>query len=305
MSIALAIHGGAGVLPPAELTTDLKQQYEAGLRDALRAGFEVLLHDGSAVSAVERAVQALEDHPLFNAGRGAVFNHMGQHELDASIMDGRTLRAGAVCAVSRIKNPVCLARLVMERSEHVLLCGEGAEQFAAEQGMEWTDPSYFFTQRRYDQFCRARQQQTMKLDDGKVIPMGTVGAVACDRNGNVAAATSTGGITNKRYGRVGDSPLIGAGTYANNATCAVSCTGHGEFFIRYVVAYDVHCLMAYRGLSLQEAARLVVMDKLLPAGGEGGLIAADNQGRLSLIFNGTGMYRAWRTSEGTEEVAIY
>ncbi|MCS6991030.1 MAG: isoaspartyl peptidase/L-asparaginase [Chitinophagales bacterium] len=305
MPFALAVHGGAGVLPRSEMTDELRRQYEQGLLLALQQGFSALTQGADAVSAVVLAVSILEDYPLFNAGRGSVFNHQGQHEMDASVMDGRTLAAGAVCAVSRIRNPVQLAHLVLQRSQHVMLCGAGAEQFAVEQGMKLVTPDYFFTERRYEQFLQARRRQAMQLDDGATIPLGTVGAVACDPHGNVAAATSTGGLNNKRYGRVGDSPIIGAGTYADNRTCAVSCTGHGEFFIRHVAAFDVHCLMAYKGMSVNAAAHCVIMEKLKPAGGEGGLIAVDPNGTIAMIFNGQGMYRAAQVAGGDPLVAIY
>lgn len=305
MDFAIAVHGGAGVLPQGEMTEDLRLQYEAGLHAAVKAGYDALAQGADALTAVTRAVTVLEDDPIFNAGRGAVFNHIGTHELDASIMDGRSLQAGAVCGVSHIKNPVLLARLIMEKSEHVMLCGNGAEQFAVDQGMALVDASYFDTERRRQQWLRASRQQAMQLDDGKILPIGTVGAVARDAAGNLAAATSTGGITNKRYGRVGDSPIIGAGTYACNQTCAVSCTGHGEFFLRHVVAYDVHCLMAYRGLTLEAAVRYVLFDKLLPAGGEGGIIAVDAEGQPVLLFNGAGMYRGYQQYNAAPVVEIY
>jgi beta-aspartyl-peptidase (threonine type) len=286
------------------MTTALQQQYEAGLRGALEAGYKVLADGGSSLDAVTTAVMALEDFPLFNAGKGAVFNHIGGHEMDAAIMYGRQLEAGGVCGVSGVKNPVKLARAVMEHSGHVLLCGHGAEAFGREQGLDFEDDAYFYNEQRYNQWQEALKENVVQLDhtDKK---FGTVGAVALDRAGNMAAATSTGGLTNKKYGRVGDSPIPGAGTYANNNTCAVSCTGTGELFLRGVVAYDVSCLMEYKGYTLKEACNLVVMDKLVKTGGEGGLIAIDHMGNIEMPFNSEGMYRACMDSNGRKEVLIY
>ncbi len=303
--VTLAIHGGAGTILREEMTVAREAAYRDGLRQALQRGWKVLDAGGAALDAVEAAVVALEDEPLFNAGRGAVFTNDEKHEMDASIMAGEDLRAGAAAMVSGIKNPIRLARRVLEESEHVLLCGAGAEEFAREAGCEFAPPAYFFDQFRFDQLLEARRENVTQLDHAPAKKFGTVGAVACDARGNLAAATSTGGMTNKRFGRVGDTPLIGAGTYADNRTCAVSCTGHGEFFIRAVVAYDVACLMKYKGLSLAAACDEVVNATLRELGGEGGLIAVDGAGHVALPFNSAGMYRAWITAGREAEIAIY
>lgn len=287
----------------SSMTAELQQQYEQGLQDALQAGYSVLQSGGSAVDAVQAAVVSLEDFPLFNAGRGSVFNNVGRHEMDASIMDGSNLMAGAVSGISHIKNPVLLARTIMDKSEHVLLCGQGAEQFAKQQGLQFEDDTYFYVHHRYEQWQQALKEDSISLDHNDK-KFGTVGAVALDANGNLAAATSTGGMTNKKFGRMGDSPIIGAGTYANNNTCAISCTGHGELFIRAVVAYDISCLMEYKGLSLREACDVVVHDKLVKIQGEGGLVALDKHGNIELPFNSEGMYRGYAT-ENERKVMIY
>ena len=311
---ALAIHGGAGTILPAELTPEKEYAYSTALHNALAAGEAVLRAGGTALEAVAAAVTSLEDEPLFNAGRGAVFTHTGTHELDAAIMCGATHRAGAVAGVTGVRNPIVLAQAIALHSEHILLCGEGAAAFAKDQGLAFADASYFDTPMRHAQWQQALLDDTVGLDhsikvssaaDLKEKKFGTVGAVALDAHGNIAAATSTGGMTNKRYGRVGDTPIIGAGTYADNATCAISCTGHGEFFIKNVVAYDVACLMRYQNLPLAEAARIVVMDKLLPQGGEGGLIGIDKEGNITLPFNSAGMYRGWLREGETAQVAIF
>ncbi|MBP8823118.1 MAG: isoaspartyl peptidase/L-asparaginase [Flavobacteriales bacterium] len=302
---AIAIHGGAGTLDPAALTSDKEKAYRSALSGAVRRGHAVLARGGSAVDAVELAVRALEDTPLFNAGRGSVFTAEGQHEMDAAIMQGSDLRAGAVAAVHNVKNPVGLARRVMEQSSHVLISGRGAFEFAYRHKLELEDDAYFFDQYRHDQWQEVKHSQEVRLDHSTgERKFGTVGAVALDAAGNLAAATSTGGMTNKRWQRIGDSPVIGAGTYANNATCAISCTGNGEAFLRAVAAHDVHALMAYKGLSLVEAVRTVVHEKLPPLDGEGGLIAVDKSGTTVMDFNCTGMYRA-RIDERGEEVAIF
>lgn len=301
--IRLAIHGGAGTILRSSMTAELQQQYEQGLQDALQAGYSVLQSGGAAVDAVQAAMVSLEDFPLFNAGRGSVFNNVGGHEMDASIMDGSNLMAGAVSGISHVKNPVLLARTVMDKSEHVLLCGQGAEQFAKQQGLQFEDDAYFYVQHRYEQWQQALKEDSISLDHNDK-KFGTVGAVALDANGNLAAATSTGGMTNKKFGRMGDSPIIGAGTYANNNTCAISCTGHGELFIRSVVAYDISCLMEYKGLSLREACDVVVHDKLVKIQGEGGLVALDKHGNIELPFNSEGMYRGYVT-ENERKVMIY
>jgi beta-aspartyl-peptidase (threonine type) len=285
------------------MTPEKEKAYKSALEDALNKGFFLLKDGSSALDAVQAAVMSLEDCPLFNAGKGSVFTHDGTHEMDAAIMEGKYLKAGAVAGVRNIKNPVLLARNVMDKSEFVLLSGKGAEDFAILHAISTEEAEYFFDQLRYDQLLESHSTGKTQLDhtDKK---FGTVGAVAYDKHGNLAAATSTGGMTNKRFSRIGDSPIIGAGTYANNQTCAISCTGHGEFFIRSVVAYDVSCLMEYKGLSLEEACNLVVNKKLKEMGGEGGLIAVDNLGNVCLPFNSEGMYRGWM-SEKEKNVSIY
>ena len=303
--LALAIHGGAGTISRALLTVEQETAYRDGLHQALRSGWEVLTGGGEALDAVEAAVCALEDNPLFNAGRGSVFTHNEKHEMDAALMSGKDLRAGAVAAVGGIKNPIKLARFVMEETPHVLLCGSGAEEFARESGFELAPPEYFFSESRYEQLLQARREQEVRLDHSPVKKFGTVGAVARDAEGHLAAATSTGGMTNKRFGRVGDTALIGTGTYADDSTCAISCTGHGEFFIRTVAAHDVSCLMKYKGLTLFDACEQLVNQTLHEMGGEGGLIAVDGAGNIALPFNSEGMYRAWITSQQEAQVAIY
>jgi beta-aspartyl-peptidase (threonine type) len=292
---AIAIHGGAGTLTKSMMSADKEQQYLSALQLATEAGKRVLENNGSALDAVEAAVVELENCPLFNAGKGAVFNHIGEHELDASIMFGKNTAAGAVAGVRHISNPISLAKAVLQKSNHVMLMGDGAEQFAKEQNFELVDQSYFYNEFRYQQWQQIKNEDKFMLDHSVAIEekkKGTVGAVALDKFGNLAAATSTGGMTNKKWGRVGDTPIIGAGTYANNSTCAVSCTGHGEFFIEQVVAYDVHCLMLYKNLTLKEATEFVVLDKLKKIEAEGGLISLDKDGNISLVFNSEGMYRA-------------
>lgn len=306
-NFAIAIHGGAGTLVKGLMTATLEAEYRAVLENALAVGYAVLEKGGSAVDAVETAVKMLEDTPLFNAGKGAVFTAEGTHEMDAAIMDGKNLKAGAVSLVTGIKNPVALARDIMDKSYHVFLAGEGAMEFAKSNGHEILDPEYFYDEVRYQQWQNIKDSDTFELDhsvkkDGK---FGTVGAVACDQHGNTAAATSTGGMTNKKWGRVGDSPMIGAGTYANDATCAISCTGSGEFFIRGVVAYDVSCLMEYKGLSLEEAADEVIQKRIVKIGGDGGLIAIDAEANIAMPFNTEGMYRGFKTSKGEQEISIY
>ncbi len=305
--IALAIHGGAGTLLKGVMTQEKEKRYKEALALALEQGYAVLEGNGTAVEAVEVAVKSLEDSPLFNAGKGSVFTAEGTHEMDAAIMEGETLNAGAVSLITGIKNPVSLARDVMEKSEHVFLAGEGAMRFAKDHGFALEDPTYFHDDLRHKQWLAIRGSDSFQLDhsDKKDSKFGTVGAVALDSNGNIAAATSTGGMTNKKWGRVGDSPMIGAGNYANNQTCAVSCTGSGEFFIRGVVAYDVSCLMEYKGLTLQEAADEVIQKRILAIGGDGGLIAIDVHGNIAMPFNTEGMYRAKKDSFGTTEIAIY
>jgi beta-aspartyl-peptidase (threonine type) len=313
--MALAIHGGAGTILKSAMTPELEAEYRGGLEAALTAGWAVLDRGGSALDAVEEAVGSLEDLPLFNAGRGSVFNHDGKNEMDAAIMDGSSLKAGAVAFVRNVKNPIKLARLVMEKTEHVLLAGDGAIQFAEEMGVELKDNTYFFTEHRWQQLEDAIAAGRIQLDHsqaetrplgsvprGQETSLGTVGAVACDANGNLAAATSTGGMTNKKFGRVGDTPIIGSGTYADE-TCAVSCTGHGEYFILGVTAYDIAARMKYKGLSLESAAEETIA-RLTSIGGEGGLIAVDTQGNVVLPFNSEGMYRGYMI-ESQRSVDIY
>ena len=299
---ALVIHGGAGTLSPEQMTPEIERDVRAGLQRSLDAGHAILRNRGSSLDAVTAAVRALEDDPLFNAGRGAVFTSAETHEMDAAIMDGRTLRAGAVGAVTRVRNPIDLARAVMEKSPHVMLAGNGAEDFARELRLEIVDDEYFSTEQRWQALERVRGARTEALSDAD--RHGTVGAVALDEAGNLAAATSTGGNTNKRLGRVGDSPIIGAGTYANNKTCAVSATGDGEFFMRAVAGHDLSALMEYCGMNLGEAARAVI-DKVEALGGTGGLIAVDREGNIALPFNTTGMYRGSIDAEGRNFVGIY
>ena len=329
----LLIHGGVGTIVKENMTPSKEQAYLQTLEQAVLAGEEILKASGTAVEAVEAAVLVMEDSPLFNAGKGSVFTHMGKNEMDASIMDGRTLDAGAVLAVGRIKNPIAAARQVMENSLHVMLEGEGAEQFAEQRGCELVDPTYFYDEARFLQLQLAQQNEEVILDhSGENLPaeaklrpgqagksidgniengghessgLGTVGAVALDVYRNLAAATSTGGMTNKRFGRIGDTPIIGAGTYANNKTCAVSCTGHGEYFIRNVVAYDVSALIEYKQLSLLESADYVVHEKLKNQDGEGGLVAVDAKGNYIMCFNTPGMYRGIVTARSKCKVEIY
>ena len=304
---AIAIHGGAGTILKSTMTAEKELAYKTALQDAIVAGENVLKTGGSSLDAVEKAIISLENNPLFNAGKGAVFTNSGKNEMDASIMNGKDLTAGAVAGITNIKNPISLSRAVMEKSEHVFLAGPGAIEFAKKINAEFAPDDYFFVQMRYDQLQKAKESDTMILDhtDDNEKKFGTVGAVALDLNGNIAAGTSTGGMTNKKYGRVGDSPVIGAGTYANNNTCAISCTGHGEFFLRSVVAYDISCLMEYKGLSLKEACDVVVMGKLVKIGGEGGLIALDAKGNIELPFNSEGMYRAKKSSDTELFIGIY
>jgi beta-aspartyl-peptidase (threonine type) len=309
----LVIHGGAGTIVKDDMTPELEKAYMDGLRDALSAGFAVLDEGGTAVNAVKAALVVLEDHILFNAGRGAVFTKKGVQEMDAAIMDGSNLAAGAVAGIRNVRNPIELAAEVMRNSNHVFLSGKGANDFAIKQGIKLEPDEYFFSQFRYDQWKAIRDSDRYSLDHTHLHleelmrdkKFGTVGAVACDAQGHLAAATSTGGMTNKKYGRIGDSPLIGIGTYANDATCAISCTGHGEMFIRAVASYDVSCLMEYRQLSLQEAMDVVVNQKLKSLNGEGGMIGVDAKGQHAMVFNSAGMYRAYKNSRGETEVLIY
>lgn len=337
--IALAIHGGAGTILRSQMTPELEREYRGALENALRAGYAILESGGSSLDAVEASVIVLEDSPLFNAGRGSVFTHEGEQEMDASIMDGSTLKAGAVAFVKNIRNPIRLARLVMEKTEHVLLAGEGANQFAEQLGIETEPDEYFFTEHRWLQLQEAMAAGRVQLDHSAIADrgsriadsnssdrtaeqesedlgpdenprsairnpqLGTVGAVACDSRGRLAAATSTGGMTNKKFGRVGDTPIIGAGNYADE-TVAVSCTGHGEYFMLASTAYDVAARMKYKGLSLEAAARETI-EHLTSIQGEGGLIAVDSQGNVTLPFNSEGMYRGWATSSLPMSTELY
>ncbi|GAB5518357.1 MAG: isoaspartyl peptidase/L-asparaginase [Rhodothermales bacterium] len=316
--IALAIHGGAGTILRENMTSEREAAYQAGLNDALDAGYAILESGGSSMDAVVAAVQVLEENPLFNAGRGAVYTSEGTHELDAAIMDGATRNSGAVAGLTTIKSPIALARLVMDESKHVMMMGDGAEVFADGFDVERVDNTYFNTDFRYQQLERAREREQtssrgMRLPSPdpeleiapEALAYGTVGAVAVDRRGNLAAATSTGGMTNKRFGRVGDVPVIGAGTYADNATAAISATGHGEYFIRGVVAHDIASMMRYTEASVDNAARTVVMDKLTELGGTGGIIAVDAQGNVTMPFNTAGMYRGAIDADGNRVVRIY
>jgi beta-aspartyl-peptidase (threonine type) len=298
LEYSIVIHGGAGNISPEFIPKDRAAGIESKLEEALNAGISILASGGSSLDAVTEVVCLLEDSPFFNAGKGAVFNHEGKNELDACLMDGKTLEAGAVTGVGDIKNPILAARLVMEKSPHVLMMGKGASEFACSMGMEIVDSSYFFTEKRWNDLQK-------QLEEEKVEKYGTVGCVALDKYGNLAAATSTGGMTNKKLGRIGDSPIVGAGNYANNNSCAVSGTGHGEFFMRFTVAHDISALMQYDGMSVQEAASRVVHEKLSPAGGKGGVICLDRFGNMAIEFNTTGMLRAWGDSEGKKGIVVF
>lgn len=314
---ALAIHGGAGTIKRENLTPEQEKEYRQKLEEALNAGFEVLENGGEATLAVIAAVQVMEDSPLFNAGRGAVFTHDGRNEMDAAIMDGRDRNAGAVAELTIVKSPIQAAYQVMINSPHVFMVGRGAEQFAREQNLEIVDPGYFRDEKRYQQLMKIRETEKQQLDHSSIRLLeledpyfndrkyGTVGAVALDQHGNIAAATSTGGMTNKRYGRVGDVPVIGAGTYADNATCAVSATGHGEFFIRNVVAHEIASIMRYGNKSLSEAADEVVMEQLVEMDGSGGVISIDRFGNIAMPFNSAGMYRGYIRQKGEAKTFIY
>jgi beta-aspartyl-peptidase (threonine type) len=291
--VAMVIHGGAGTITRADMTAERESDYRGKLTEALKAGYEILAAGGSSLDAVEATIRVMEDSPLFNAGRGAVFTNQGRNEMDASIMDGTRMLAGAVASVSGIKNPITAARRVMTETKHVMLVGEGAVAFAREQGLEMADSQYFFTQRRWDDLQEEKEKEH-----------GTVGAIAIDKDGNIAAGTSTGGLTNKRWGRVGDSPIIGAGTYANSSTCGVSGTGVGEFFMRGLVAYDVSAHMELLGMSLADAAQAVI-DKLTKVGGSGGFIALDKNGNIAMPFNTEGMYRGYIRADGVPHTFLY
>ena len=326
-NITLVIHGGAGTITRQNMTPEKEKAYREVLNQALQTGYGVLKKGGTSMDAVEATIRIMEDSPLFNAGKGSVFTHDGKNEMDAAVMDGKTGKAGSIAGVTVIKNPISTARRVMDKSEHVMMMGPGAEAFAKAQGMEIVDPKYFYTEARWKALQQAIKEEKIELDhsekpapidksrktgsimDDKIFTegkkYGTVGCVALDQFGNLAAGTSTGGMTNKRYGRVGDAPIIGAGTYANNATCAVSATGHGEYFIRSVVGFDISALMDYKGMSVKNAADEVVMKKLVERGGEGGVIALDAKGNVAMPFNSEGMYRGYIKADGTSEVLIY
>lgn len=308
---AIAIHGGAGTILRVNMNNEIEQKYKTALNESILAGENILINSGLAIDAVEASIRSLENNSLFNAGKGSVFSYEGEHEMDASIMNGKDLMAGAVAGVKNVKNPITLAKSVMQYSNHVFIAGQGAEVFAKQLNIEMAPNEYFFEQMRYNQLIQAKSNKRVDLDhvdykfENSEKKFGTVGAVALDIFGNLAAGTSTGGMTNKKHGRIGDTPIIGAGTYANNQTCAVSCTGHGEFFIRSVVAYDISCLIEYKGFSLKEACNLVVKDKLIKIGGEGGLIALDAKGNIELSFNSEGMYRASKIANENVYIGIY
>lgn len=312
-NFGLVIHGGAGTILKKNMSDSLEIAYRTKLEEAIRVGHEILKNGGSAMEAVTKTINVMEDSPLFNAGKGAVFTHEETNELDASVMEGATLNAGAVAGVTRIKNPIDLALAVMNDSPHVMLSGKGAEEFAQERGFQLVDPSYFFTKNRYESLLRVKERdalnnvsQTTFIDPWiKDSKFGTVGCAALDKNGNLAAGTSTGGMTNKRWNRIGDAPIIGAGTYANNATCAVSSTGWGEYFIRAMVAHDISALMEYKGMTLKEAAKEVIQKKVPELGGDGGIVSIDKNGNVAMEFNTEGMYRAHMNANGELFIGIY
>ncbi|MFQ5629172.1 MAG: isoaspartyl peptidase/L-asparaginase family protein [bacterium] len=312
-AFGMVIHGGAGTILKKNMTPELEAAYQAKLEEALATGHEILKNGGASMDAVQAAINIMEDSPLFNAGKGAVFTHDGTHELDASFMDGKTLNVGAVAGVKHAKNPINLARLVMDKSEHVMMAGAGAEEFGKLYGIELVDQTYFYTERRRQQLERAKeaeQAESGSSSSANIITredhkFGTVGAVALDKSGNLAAGTSTGGMTNKKFGRIGDSPIIGAGTYANNNSCAVSATGHGEYFIRLTVTRDIAALVEYKGMSVQDAGDKIINEKLTALGGTGGVIIIDRYGNMATPFNTAGMYRGWVGEDGEVVVRIY
>ncbi len=306
-TFSIAVHGGAGTLLKGKMTPKSEQAYKSALSKAINAGYDILAERGNALDAVEKAVMLLENSPLFNAGKGSVFTAGGTHEMDAAIMEGKDLNAGAVSLISGVKNPICLARVVLEKSPHVLLAGTGAMEFARLHNLKFEKEDYFYNEFRYQQWKEIKHSDHFQLDhsDDKDQKFGTVGAVACDHRENLAAATSTGGMTNKNWGRIGDTPLNGIGNYANNATCAVSCTGSGEFFMRGVVAYDLSCLIEHKKWNLKKAAKEVIHHRLLKLNGDGGLIAVNRHGNIVMPFNTEGMYRAMRNSTGEQLIAIY
>lgn len=314
-TFGIVIHGGAGTILKENMTDSLEIAYKETLEKAIKVGHDILANGGDAMDAVTATINVMEDSPLFNAGKGAVFTHEETNELDASVMDGKTLNAGAVAGVTRIKNPIDLARAVMDSSAHVMLSGKGAEIFAQSQGFEMTDPEYFYTENRYKSLMRIKDKEKTQLDHDEKVSFvdpyikdskfGTVGCAALDKNGNLAAGTSTGGMTNKRWNRIGDAPIIGAGTYANNNSCAVSSTGWGEYFIRAMVAHDISALMEYKGMSLKDAAYEVIHNKMGGLGGDGGIVAIDKDGNVTMEFNTAGMYRAHMNADGELVIGIY
>ncbi len=314
-TFGIVIHGGAGTILKENMTDSLEKAFKVKLEEAIGKGHAILEAGGTALDAVKASITVMEDSPLFNAGRGAVFTHEETNELDASIMDGATLNAGAVAGVTHVRNPILLAEEVMLNSDHVMLAGKGAEEFAKTRGIDLVDPAYFYTEGRYQSLLRAKEKEKIELDHdaktasfdpyAKDYKFGTVGCVALDKNGNLAAGTSTGGMTNKRWNRIGDAPIIGAGTYANNATCAVSSTGWGEYFIRAMVAHDISALMDYKGLTLEAAAKEVIQKKVPELGGDGGIVAIDKDGNVSMEFNTAGMYRAHMNAAGDLYIGIY
>lgn len=315
VQFSIIIHGGAGTILKKNMTPEKEAAYKSKLEEAIRVGYEILKNGGTSLDAVEKTINVMEDSPLFNAGKGAVFTNAETNELDASIMDGKTLNAGASAGTTTVRNPINLARAIMEHSPHVMMAGKGAEAFAQSQNLQIVKPDYFYTENRFESLKKIKASETTELNTNnkqafydatiKDSKFGTVGCVALDKNGNLAAGTSTGGMTNKRWGRVGDAPIIGAGTYANNNTCAVSSTGWGEFFIRAMVAYDISALMAYKGLSLKEAAQEVIQKKIPELGGDGGIIAIDKNGNMVAEFNTAGMYRASMNDKGELSIGIY
>lgn len=312
----LVIHGGAGNITKDNLSNERWLLYQNGLESALDSGYAILNSGGHSIDAVEKTISILENNPLFNAGKGAVYNTNGRQEMDASIMDGKTLNTGAVAGVNEIKNPIFAARKVMDNSKHVMFSGNGAKQFAKEEGLELVDSTYFYSKRRYDYWRSLKDKEQLELDHNKLSfgedlniwehkKYGTVGAVAIDQHGDIAAGTSTGGLTNKKYGRIGDSPIIGAGTYANNKSCGVSCTGTGEYFIRTLAAHEVSSLVEYKHMSIQSAADTVIQNRIAPLGGDGGMIVLDTYGDIAYSFNTSGMFRAFKSSDGTTKIEAF
>ena len=308
-NFGIVIHGGAGTMSRKEMTKEMDLIYRKKLEEVIRLGYSILKNGGTSQEAVEKSINLMEDSPLFNAGKGAVLNSDGQIELDASFMDGKTLNAGAIVGVKTIRNPISAAIKVMENSPHVMFFGNGAEKFALKEGLDIVDPNYFFTQKRIDELKKVKLKETKTSSylnqELKKMKYGTVGCVALDKNGNLAAGTSTGGMTNKKWNRIGDVPIIGAGNYANNKTCAISATGWGEFFIRNVVAYDISALMEYKGFKISEASKIVINEKVAKLGGDGGVVGIDKNGNVAMEMNTNGMYRAHMNSKGDIVVKIY